>query len=93
MRKRTLDTMSEAIAMSSPSGSMSKRARKDAEKRLSVALFGPEGLRGPLCKSEPEKDRLIRQAEELRALAARGMHPRKYIKEAKRLEALAKDVV
>ncbi len=89
MVKRTLDTMSDAIALSSPSGKMSKQARKEADKRLSMALFGPEGLKAPSCAPEPEKDKLLRQAAELRSLAARGMHPRKYLKEAKRLEALA----
>ncbi len=42
--KRTANTMSEAIALASPSGKMSKRARQAAEKRLSEALFGPNGL-------------------------------------------------
>src|SRR4051812_8870771 len=47
---RTLDTMSEAIAMSSPSGRTSQRARDAATKRLGEALFGPGGLQkaGPV---------------------------------------------
>jgi len=84
--------MSDAIALGSPSGKMSKRAREAAQKKLSLALFGPEGLKAPSCEPEPERDRLLRQAVELRALAARGMHPRKYLKEAKRLEDLARGI-
>lgn len=90
MGKRTLDTMSDAIALGSPSGKMSKRAREEAQKRLSVALFGPDGLKAPSCAPEPEKDKLLRRAAELRKLAEGGMKPRKYLKEAKRLEALAR---
>ena len=91
MKKRTLDTMSDAIALGSPSGKMSKRAREAAQKRLSVALFGPDGLQIPPPNPEPEKDRLLRQSAELRELAKRGMSPRKHLKEAKRLEALARE--
>lgn len=42
---RMADTMSDAIAMSSPNGRMSKRARKVAEKKLSTSLFGEDGLK------------------------------------------------
>lgn len=41
---RTMDTMSEAIALSSPSGRMSKRAKIAAQNRLAEKLFGPGGL-------------------------------------------------
>lgn len=37
--RRSADSMSEAIALSSPSGRMSKRARKAAEERLSKMLW------------------------------------------------------
>jgi hypothetical protein len=87
---RTADTMSEAIAISSPSGRMSKRARAAADKRLHDALFGtePYDLRGTAAV-EPQRDRLLRQAATLRGLAARGMSARKFTREAERLEALA----
>lgn len=85
--------MSEAIAMSSPSGSMSKSARAAAEKRLSTALFGEGGLK----RSEPEQpteyESLIMQAKELRELADRGMKPRAYKKKADELEARAKTLM
>lgn len=49
------DTMSDAIALSSPSGRMSKRARKAATDRLAVALFGPgSGFSG--FNPEPSED-------------------------------------
>lgn len=86
---RTADTMSEAIALSSPSGCISERARQEADKRLSLALFGPNGLPKPSCLEEPRWVCLRRQAAELRALAARGMHIRAYPKKAAALEAEA----
>ena len=92
MNERTADTMSEAIALSSPNGSMSKRAREAAQERLRVALFGPEGLKAPQAIQETEKARLMRQAANLRELAARGMSPRKFTKEAEALEAKAAEL-
>lgn len=87
---RTPDTMSDAIAMSSPSGRMSKRARQAAQERLRVALFGPEGLQPRGLPPQPSKrERLLAQAQRLRDLAARGMCVRAYPKEATRLEAEA----
>lgn len=86
---RTADTMSEAISISSPNGRVSKRAREVAQNRLSVALFGPQGLQAPQVAPEGDKARLMRQAATLRDLAARGMSPRKFIKEAAALEARA----
>ena len=83
---RDADTMLEAIALSSPSGRMSKRARRAAENRLRVMLFGPDGLRGPICPQPSPREKLLRQAKELRALAARGMKPRAYIRQAEQLE-------
>jgi hypothetical protein len=81
--------MLEAIALSSPSGRMSKRARAAAERRLHKALFGDEGLQRPQCRQPSEYERLMRQANTLRELAARGMRQRAFTKEAERLEALA----
>ena len=86
---RTLDTMSEAIALSSPSGRMSKRARKKAENRLSLALFGPEGLQRPVTTQPSKAVKLRRWAAELRALANRGMRPRAYYAKADQLERQA----
>ena len=86
--KRTLDTMSESISLSSPSGGMSKRSKAAASERLHQSLFG-EGLvkRGPVQPSEAEN--LHRRASELRGLADRGMKPRAYRKEADMLDAKA----
>lgn len=86
---RDADTMSEAIALSSPDGHMSKRARETAVKRHTEALFGPGGLAHPRGPDIPEAVALRRRAQELRDLAARGMSPRKYVKQAERWEAEA----
>lgn len=87
--KRTLDTMSDAIAVSSPSGKISKRAREAAAKRLSHDLFGPNGLERPKCRQPTEKERLLHRAAYLRDMAARGMSVRAFTKEADMLEAKA----
>jgi hypothetical protein len=87
--KRTADTMSDAIALSSPDGRMSKRARSAAEKRLRDALFGDEDLKGGPTPQPSRRERLIAQAARLRDLASRGMSRRKFTKEADRLEAEA----
>lgn len=91
MPKRSADTMSDAIALSSPSGSMSKRARRAAEKRLHQALFGDgkESLKGPPNPQPSPATFLRRQAAILHDLANRGMKPRAYAAEARRLEAKA----
>ena len=87
---RTADTMSEAIAMSSPDGRMSKRARDAAQKRLGEALFGPGGLRRPGLPPQPSRrESLLRDAKQFRELAARGFKPRKMIKQAEWCEAEA----
>lgn len=79
--------MSEAIALSSPSGGMSARARKRADERLRVELFGKHGLERPGLPPQPsEREYLLRKAAELRALAGRGVKPMAYRKEAERLE-------
>ena len=86
---RTADTMSEAIALSSPSGKMSKRARDQANKRLAVKLFGKKGLQREPTPQPSEPARLRRHATELRGLAERGMAPRKHFAAAKKAEAKA----
>ena len=88
---RTSETMVEAIALSSPSGSMSKRSRKLANERLRISLFGESGLPKPTVQQPTLSQSLLRQARELRSLAARGMKPRAYIKRAQQLEAQAKE--
>lgn len=75
---------SDAIALSSPSGRLSKAARKRAEERIRVQLFGTEGLQIPDCPQPSEREADLRQAARLREFAT--LHPRKYIKEAERLE-------
>ena len=72
----------------SPSGHMSKRARKAAIERETIRLFAGIDLNPPVLQPT-EKERLLRQAAILRRLAERGMKPRAYKKEAERLEALA----
>lgn len=89
--KRTADTMSDAIALSSPSGRMSKRARAAAEKRLAVALFGPNGLTREALTGGPVPqpslaEKLRRDIAMWRDLHARGvalgMKTKKYAKAA-----------
>lgn len=81
------DTMVDAIAMTSPSGRMSGRARRAAQERLRVSLFGPEGLAAPGLPPQPSKrERLLQQAARLRDLAARGMRPRANLRDAEALE-------
>ena len=96
--RRTLDTMSEAIAMSSPSGRMSERSRKAARKRLSAALFGPNGeIWQPTVPDKTEYDMarikaLTERARLLHSLADSGLHPRRNRKEARRCEQEAHDI-
>ena len=73
----------------SPSGRVSKRSRALAIERARYELFG-DGLPMPTCPQPTGAERLLRQAAELRALAARGMKPRAYMREAARLEVKAK---
>lgn len=80
--------MSEAIALSSPNGHMSKRARNAANERLRHALFGA-GLQKAPVPQPTEREALLRQAADLRALAARGVKPRAHIRKAQELEAKA----
>lgn len=81
--------MVDAIALSSPSGRMSKRARAAAIERLRVKLFGQQGLKRVECSQPDEKSRLLRDAAQLRELAARGMKPRAYVRHAEELERKA----
>ncbi len=90
---RSASTMIDAIAMSSPSGRMSKRARAAAEKRLSLALFGPNGLQRELPPQPSQKERDLAQAKRLRDLANAGMSTRKFNREADRLEALYRETI
>jgi hypothetical protein len=84
---RTPDTMSDVIAFASPSGRMSKRAKEAAQERIRVALFGPNGLQRPGLPHQPSKaESLRREAARCRDLAARGMRPRAFIKQAERCE-------
>lgn len=87
---RSPDSMSEAIALSSPSGRMSKRAREAANRRW-LERYGVK----PHTPTEEEIDRgkitsLLSMADFLRKLASRGVGPRKHVKEAARCEAEAK---
>lgn len=86
---RTADTMSEAIAIGSPNGRMSKRAQREASARLSLMLFGPEGLQRERTPQPTQKEKHLQQAARLRELAVRGMQRRKFTREAEKLEALA----
>ena len=87
-------TMVDAIALSSPSGHMSKRARQAAMRRLAHELFA-DMEKPQIIEATPAEKcaRLQQRATELRALAARGMRPRAFLKEAKRLELLAAETV
>ena len=75
----------------SPSGHVSKRARKAALERTRKELFGPDGLVRPTCPQPTKRERLLHRARELRALAARGMSTRAFNREAERLEREAQD--
>ena len=86
------DTMVEAIALSSPSGRMSKRARKAAQERMRLALFGPNGLQRIPPKQPSKAEGLRRHAQCLYDLADRGMCPRSYRKQAALLEQEAKEL-
>lgn len=77
----------------SPSGRVSKRARRAALERARVELFGPNGLERPGLPPQPsERERLLAHAARLRDLAARGMKSRAFIKEATRLETEAENL-
>ena len=87
---RTADTMSNAIAASSPSGHMSKRFAKATGARLHNALFGNYDPRIPHMPTAREQAaQLRRSAQDMREWAARGMQPKRMLREAERLEAQA----
>jgi hypothetical protein len=71
---------------------MSARALDSAQEANRVALFGKDGLQRAEPKMENEKENLMRRAAELRHLAEGGMCPRKYMREAIRLEAMAESM-
>lgn len=73
----------------SPSGRVSKRFAAASKERARVELFGPAGLAHPRAAQPDARESLLRQAQELRGLASRGMKPRAYVKQAEALEARA----
>jgi hypothetical protein len=79
----------------SPSGRVSKRARKAALERETAKLF-PDRFWDDVHSDEQAKQKVIdahrQAASQLRELAARGMSPRKHTREAARLEQLAADL-
>ncbi len=74
----------------SPSGTVSKRARKAALKREGARLFPPGFFDKQEQSAEDlalkDREQKLRAAKNLRELAARGMSPRKFMREAERLE-------
>jgi len=92
---RTADTMSDAIALSSPSGRMSRRAREAAQRRLAADLFGPNGEVWRRAEPSAQQvraariDSLRRHAARLLELADRGMAEPKYRREAAKATAQA----
>jgi hypothetical protein len=87
--ERTYDTMSDAIALSSPSGKMSKTSRDAAEKRLGEKLFGEGGMPAPSHPQPLEQVSLRRQAAELDRLAEGGMKPKAFRQDAENLRKRA----
>ena len=85
------DTLVEVLALISSSGRMSKRALRAAQERIGRMIF-PNGLARPTCPQPSEREALLRQAGELRALAVRGMKSRAYRKQAAQLEILAREL-
>ena len=77
------DTFVDIIALTSPSGRMSKRSLKAAQDRIAKEL-GP--ILPTSCPQFSRTEYLLRQAADLRSLAARGMKPRSYLRKAAALE-------
>lgn len=71
----------------SANGRVSERTRNAMLKRVSLELFGPEGLQKPSCPSTTESTRenLISRAQFLEGLADGGMRPKAHRREAARL--------
>jgi hypothetical protein len=91
---RSADSMSTAIAMSSPNGRISGRAQTAAMNQLGKELFGENGLqRGSTAVQPTQKESLLRQAQQFRSMAssrfATPAGARKNNKEADRLERQA----
>lgn len=84
--KRTADTMSDAIALSSPNGRISKRAKEAACNRLSLALFGPNGLQREPTPQPTEEQNIRNQIQRLQGLVDRGMNVRKFQREIYKLK-------
>jgi hypothetical protein len=83
--KRNADTMSDAIALTSPDGKISETAKNRATKRLGNALFGnytPEIRHAP---ETAHKLRELRHACRMMDMANRYPRSRKYKKEAERI--------
>lgn len=84
--------VTEAIALSAPTaGRMSGAARRRALARLHAELF-PQAEAEIFSADTPQPCRsaiLRERSKELRELAARGMSPRKFEREAQRLDAEA----
>jgi len=82
------DSMVDAIALSSPDGHMSKRARRAAQQRW-LDQYGTRPT-PPHGVTLPEQALVLRRrASLLREMASRGMKPKAYPKEADKLEAQA----
>jgi hypothetical protein len=82
--KRTADTMSEVIALTSPDSKISKRADKAATKRLGKALFGDytPDIRRPDAIANQLRD--LHHVVRMMDMANRYPRARKYKKEVER---------
>ena len=78
--------------MLSPSGKVSKRARRAALAREHSRLFPPGFWDKPECTNTDRAKTLRLSAQNLRELAARGMKPKSYLREADRLEDEANEL-
>jgi len=85
--KKDLDTMSEAIALSSPSGSMSKRSKDAALKRLGDKLFGDRSCFEIKVK-QPTEQEYIQQTIDL----YKRIGSKKLLKQAIKLEIKLKEL-
>jgi hypothetical protein len=72
----------------SPSGHVSRRSERLAKAEARRVLF-PDGFPEPIRPMVSERESLLRNAAQLRELAARGMKPRAFIRQAEMLEARA----
>jgi DNA repair protein RadC len=90
--QETPRAFSDALALASPSGRMSKRSLTAAQERIRQELFGKNGLVLPATPQPSEVEYLRRKARELRDLANRGMNPRAYAKKAQEYEGLAAQI-